>query len=179
MPVTIFTPSAALNSDDANASTSFRVIVALVAGSNGPIRVTIRTGATTLSTSHVAIGIWTGSGSNGNTVVTPAELLFGGGSGFIGLAPNTSITSDFLPNFSCTASDKLVVIVDVGAPGGNKFSSGNINVDTWFLTGGASWNQSAPTGYTLLSGIDYMVASVETSDAVVNVVASGLGASEW
>lgn len=175
MPVTIFTPSVALNSDDTNASTSFRVIVALVAGSGGQIRVTIRTGITTLSTSHVSIGIWTGSGSNGNTTAIPTELLFGGTSGFIGLLANTTITSDFA-NFSCGASDKLVVIVDVGAPGGNKFSSGDTNADTWFLSGGASWNQSAPTGYTLLSGIDYMVASVETNDSGTTL---GLAASEW
>lgn len=166
MPV-IFNPTVSLNADDTNASTSFRVITTLTGGSNGSIRSTFTTSsATTLSVAHAAVGIWTGSGSNGNTTATPTELLFNGGSGFVGLLAGASITSDFV-NFSCASTDKLVVIIDVGQPGGNRFSSGNSNVDTWFLTGGASFNNPAPTGYTLISGTDYLVASVETNNPII------------
>lgn len=167
----IFAPSTLLNTDDNNASTSFRSICSLTGGSNGQIRVTwLASSTVSLSTSHCSLGIWTGSGNNGNTILTPVELLFNNGvSGFIGLGVGQTITSDFV-NFNCGSSDKLVIITDVGAPGGNRFSTGNSNIDTWFKSGATSFDQAAPTGFTLLSGIDYMISAIETNAPAVNAL---------
>lgn len=164
----IFAPSVPLNTDDNNANTSFRVVVKPTGGGNGLVRVTVTTAVgTSLTVRNVGVGVW--NGSNSFTIAPPIELLFGGVSGFIGLPGGQSIVSD-LGNLAFGGADRLVVIVDDGSPGGNRFSSGNSNADTWFLTGGASFNQSSPGGYTLLSGIDYMLSLVETNDPTSNAL---------
>lgn len=163
MPVALFNPSVSLGTDDNNPNVSFRNSVVLTAGSNGQVRATFAASATIgLVATNCAIGIHNSGGTGWETIGTPTELLFGGLSGFT-ISAGQSKTSDFV-NLSFAVTDRLIVIIDVGSPGGNLFSTANGNSDCWFGTPG-SYNQSNPafSGGVILTK-DYMVVSVETND---------------
>lgn len=161
MATTIFTPSTNLASNDSNVNTTFRNIITLTGGSTGVVRATFAAATNAgLVGLHCSVGISTGDLINGSTIATPVELTFSGGSGFT-ITSGQTITSDFV-NLNFTSSDSLVIIIDVGNPGGNLFSSGETNCNLAFLGSATSWNVSSPTGFAHVSGVDYMVSSVET-----------------
>ena len=166
-PAMLFEPSSgALDLDDYNTNTSFRVVCELAADSHGSIRVTFATRSVTSGAValHCSIGKQL---TNEKTTDTPIELLFGGTSGFTIPAGGT-ITSDVVshPGLSLLAGDKMIVIVDYGTPGGQAYSSGNTNVDTWFYSNATSWNVADPNVggffFTELPGKDYAILSIET-----------------
>lgn len=162
---TIFTPTNGLNTDDINANTSFRVVATLASASNGSVQVTFTSSSVTgLTTTNCSVAKWDGTAAPSATTV-PVELKFGGNSGF-SIGANSSITSDLTNHsgsFSLGAGDSAIVVFDCSTPGGQRFSNSNINVDTWFLSPpSASWNIQSPPGFTKLTGIDYVVAKIET-----------------
>lgn len=93
-----------------NAGRSGRNLSATISGGPyGRIRVTLQSAsAGTWVVANASVGISTGV--NTNTTTTPAELKFGGGSGF-SLAASSTILSDVL-SLSVAASSQLVVIED-------------------------------------------------------------------
>lgn len=107
--------SETLDADSANVGDySLRQIISSIVGT-GPwneIRVTFQAGAATgLSADNCAVGIR--SGSSDDTMATPTELLFSGGSGF-SISAGQEITSDWL-SFSFTHTDELLVVNDVSS----------------------------------------------------------------
>lgn len=173
MVATVFTANPALNADDVNNRTSFRVVCTLAAASNGSLQVTIQPGSTNdLTISNASIGKWSGSGAN--TTATPLELKFGGASGFT--AATTAKLSDLLDHtvatngangFSLASGDKVVVIYDIVNQGtahaSQRFNGSATNADTFYKVPGTSWNSNSSTGFTQLTGYNYAVAKVETN----------------
>lgn len=167
---TIFTPSVALSGDDNNTGTHFRVICTLTAASNGKIKVTFTAAsnaglAVTLAYAGKASGVTIGA-----TTAAPLQLLFSGSPSF-SIAAGASITSDLLDHsasFPLAIADAVVVNHDEGTPGGERFSSANTNVSTWFTVSSGSFTPASTQtpntsdGWTQLAGTDYAVAKIET-----------------
>lgn len=165
--VTLFTASPALNANDTNANTSFRICTPVINNSITQIRVTFQAStAVGLTVSNASIGKrTTGEPLYSNTTLTPLELLFGGNSGF-SISANSSITSDWLTisGFSLTTGEQTVVIFDGTSPAGQRFNNANIGVETFYKTGTPSYNISNTIGlgFSLISDTDYSIVSVET-----------------
>lgn len=167
---TIFAPSVALNGDDANAGTHFRVICTLSAASTGKVKVTFTAASNaglqvTLAYLGKASGVTIGA-----TTADPLQLLFGGAATF-SIAAGASITSDVLDHsasFSAAIGESLVVNHDDGTPGGERFSNGSSNVNTWFTAinaFAAPANTQTPVagdGWAQLVGTNYAVAKIES-----------------
>jgi hypothetical protein len=170
-PATLFAASPALNLDDANPLTSFRVVIPLSGSTLTKIRATLHpgvdwtNGSQYLSILHASIGKWDGS-IYPNTTSTPIELKFGGASGFSGATtPQTSDWAD-LGGLSVTSSDKLVVIYDIAdIPAAlQRYNNAATGVTTFFHASTQSWNVADVTasGYTQLDSVNYCIDSVET-----------------
>lgn len=170
---TIFTPSVALNTDDHNESTHFRVICTVSAASNGKIKVTF-TASSTVGLTVTLAYVGKASGVTiGATTTPPLQLFFtnaGFTTGFV-IAAGASITSDVLDHsasFSLASGEAVVVNHDEGTPGGERFSLSNANVTTWFtgitatLTPASTQTPNASDGWAQSANSCYAVAKIET-----------------
>lgn len=171
-PTTIFTPSVALNADDNNTGIHFRVPCTLSAASTGKLRVTFTANSTvalniTLAYLGKASGVTIGA-----TTTPPLQLLFSGLPAPASPIPaGTSLAADVLDHsatFSLAPGDVCVVNHDDGTPGGQRLSSGNSNVTTWFTVSSGSFTPASTQtpnpsdGWTQSTGSDFVVAKIET-----------------
>lgn len=166
-PTTLFSASPALNANDVNTGTSFRICCPITGSSSTQIRATFQASTTTgLTTGHCSIGKRDPAEvpNYPNTLATPLQLLFSGGSGF-SIGSSASITSDWLTlsGFSLTTGDQAVVIFDATTPGGQRFNNANTGVTTFYQSG-SSWNvaDTIGLGFTDISNTNYAIVSVET-----------------
>jgi hypothetical protein len=171
-PTTIFTPTVALNADDTNANSSFRMLYVTSANAASSISATFNASSVAaLSASHMSFCKWDGTASPACTTI-PIELTSTcpgntAGSGF-SISAGASCTSNFVSiggAFTLTAGDTIIIITDVSANGGERFTaSGVTNSSLSFAGGGStSWNSQAPGGYSgPTSGINYIVSQVQT-----------------
>lgn len=166
---TIFAPSAVpLNSDDSNATVSFRFIGLVTGNSGTKLRTTITPSSTLpLSATNVSACKWDG-GPDSNCTTVPVELTVSGASGF-STAAGVSVTTDFVATsgtFSVAPGDSVIIIVDVSTNGGQRFRNSLTNSTTWFSNPGqVSWNVQTPggaLGFTAINNTDYMITSIET-----------------
>lgn len=163
----LYQASPALDANDTNLNTSFRVIVPMSGNSGTQIRATILPATiNTLTVVNASIGKWNGDVNYPDTTAIPIELLFGGVSGFT--SATTAKTSDWvnLSGLSFTSSDFAIVIFDCGGSGqgSQRMNSSSTGVTTWYKTGTPSYNLAATTGlgFTPISNNNYSVNSVET-----------------
>ena len=168
----VYQASPALNADDTNNNTSFRVRVPISINSLTQIRATLRPGSTnSLSILHASIGKWDGDTNYCNTTAAPIELKFSGASGFT--SKTTPQTSDWanLSGLSLTTSDKVIVIYDVAATGlstaSQRYNNASTGVLTMYQIGVQSWdipNTFTPSnlGFNGLTDINYCLDSIET-----------------
>lgn len=187
MVATVFTANPALNADDVNNQTSFRIVCTLAAASNGSLQVTIQPGTTNnLTISHASIGKWSGSGAN--TTATPLELKYGGASGFSNATTaqlsdllDHSVATNGATGFSLASGDKVVVIYDIVNQGtshaSQRYNGAATNADTFYKVPGTSWNSNSSTGFTQLTGYNFAVAKVETNSASTAYTLTASGGS--
>ncbi len=183
MATTVWTPTTALTLGNDDFDFSYRARVGLNAGgqlsaSLGQVRVRFpcpTNSGDSLKFTHVSIGIAKNAVSGGGTdadfetVATPTELLFSGGSGFT-IANNSVITSDWV-NLSFAITDDLIVIMDIpaGGPGGTAFSgSQGTHERTWYKASVTTWNVAAPTGFTSLN-----IVTIDGPDLIETQAAAG------
>jgi hypothetical protein len=165
-PTTLFAASPALNANDSNPNTSFRICTPITGSSGTQIRATFQAStATGLTTGHCSIGKREAAEPlYANTTATPLELLFSGGSGFA-ISAGASITSDWqtISGFTLTTGDEAVVIFDGTSPAGQRFNNANTGVET-FYQGGTSWNvaNTVGLGFAEIPDTNYAIVSVET-----------------
>lgn len=171
-PTTIFSPSGgALNADDSNPGTHFRILCTLSGASTGKIKVTFTASsalglALTLAYFGKASGVTIGA-----TTTPPVQLLFSGVPAPSTLSAGQSITSDLIDHsaaFSLASGDVIVVNHDDGTPGGQRLRASNTNVNTWFtsssgsLTPASTQTPDPSDGWFQSTGADFVVAKVET-----------------
>jgi hypothetical protein len=151
------------------ASVSWRIGVAVGFASQNQVRVTLKAGAgaalgvSGIVCDHVAIGVIS---SGTATTATPVELKFGGLSGCKIDTANAAVTSDWAA-LSFLSTDTLCVILDQGsAEGFDASQNGTATVgafgNNYLSNPGASYNQSAPAGFSNLGAFGIAVASIET-----------------
>lgn len=172
-PVTMFTANPALNADDHNAGTCFRVVVTLTQDLQDYVRVSIQPGTVdALSIKHASIGKYvTAQPLYPNMAAAPIELTFGGGSGFAG-ATATKV-SDWIDVRSITAvaGDKLIIDYDVANLGAafssQRYNNAAVNATTFFHAG-EYWNVAdcSAEGFTKLTTFNYGIALVETRNGM-------------
>lgn len=164
-PTTLFSASPALNADDSNPNYSFRICCPVTGSSATQIRATFQPGSTgSQVVLHASIGKRDPSEPlHPNTLSTPLQLLFSGGSGFT--ASVSSITSDWLTisGFTLTTGDEVIVICDNSSPASQRFNNANTGVTTFYQSG-TSWNtaNTIGLGFTNLNNVNYGIVSVET-----------------
>lgn len=166
-PGFLYQASPALNANDSNPSTSFRVRVPVAINALTEARVTIRPGTTnSLTILHASIGKWGGASIYGDTTTTPIELLFGGVSGFSGAtSPKTSDWVN-IASLGLLAEDQAVIIYDIAAGGSTasqRLNNASPGVVTSFQTM-ESWNIANPAGlgFSDLVNQNFAIDSVET-----------------
>lgn len=171
-PGVIFAANPALNGDDANDSSSFRVRSVLSSASTGTVTVTLTPGTVgSWTIGHASICKWDGvttpSTAIYNCTTAPLELKFSGASGFSGVT--SSITSDALVHsgsFSLGVGDTAIVIYDnttgSTATSSQRFNNAATNARTGYISGGAqTWNQQTVAGVTLdLTATNYCIATI-------------------
>lgn len=169
-PFTIFTATPALNANDTNQNTSFRVICNLAELPSSHIRVTLQPGTTnSLSITNASVGKrTTGEPLYPNTTATPIPVTFNGGNGFT--SATTAQTSDWIDisSLSFGEGDTLIVIYDIpsgGSTASQRYNNASENTVTWYQSG-TSWNVSntVSMGFSPLNGINYCVALIESQD---------------
>lgn len=167
-PTTLFSASPALNTNDTNVNTSFRICCPITGNSITKIRATFAaSSATGFATGHCSIGKRNPAEIPlyANTLSTPLELLFSGNSGF-SISSGSMITSDWstISGFSLTTGDEAVVIFDTTTPGGQRMNNANIGVETFFKTGQPSWDiaNTVGLGFSSANDTNYAIVSVET-----------------
>lgn len=168
-PGFLYQASPALNANDANTGTSFRVCVPVAMNALGEARVTIRPGTVNaLTILHASIGKrTTGEPLYPNTTATPIELLFGGVSGFV--AATTPMTSDWadISSLGLLSGDQAVCIYDIIAGGpttaSQRYATGSTGVTTFFQSG-ESYNVSNTVGlgFTNSDNSNFGIDAVET-----------------
>lgn len=148
---TIYTQALTSNNSGDEGFT-YRVEVAVTAPGGRRLRVTFAAStAGTFICDHCSIGISAGSGA---TIGIPTELFFGGKPGF-SLASSGTITSDWLNFGPISASDSLVVIMDLtsGGSGGNaRFVSGGGT--TFYKAATASYNLATVSSLSFVIDVD-------------------------
>lgn len=119
------------------------------------IRVTFQTAtAEGLKVDNVSIG--ERDGASANTVATPVELLFSGGSGF-DIAADNQITSDAL-NFIIDKTKNYIIVVDcssIAAKDGNKYKASTGNT-CYYKAVTDSYNQASVSDFSNFDGITYV-----------------------
>ncbi len=165
MPTTIFSAST-WGDHPGLQNYSLRDTAAITGDSLGQVRVTFQAGSSgTLDLKHAAIAI-IGTAIAPNTQFTPTELLFGGVSGFTSLASNATITSDWV-NFSCLATDTIMVIMDIGSTNGDIVTKTLSGANEYYQGGTVSYNQSTVTGFGDTVGGWDGVTLIETQAAPI------------
>lgn len=136
-PTTIFAPTVTPASDDNNPNYFFRMVPTLAVTLAGQVRVTFKASSTALNIAGASFGKF--SSYPAVTTATPLPFLFSG-SATASISANNELTSDWLnvSGLSITSGQQAVVILDTGANGGTKYSSGNTNVDTFYGAGSSS-----------------------------------------
>lgn len=179
--VTIHTPNPALNSDDINNNTNFRVFVKLAGASNGQIRVRFRSRSSgILGLVGAAIGKWDGQplSSTGGDMTTPPFRLKFGGANTVNIPGNSTATSDFVTHtgLALAANDWLIVTFADLNDGNQRYSSGHTDATTMykpstadltqeqFLVSSAPWNMVAAIQPGSAGGYNFSVDLVETND---------------
>ncbi len=134
----IFAPTVTLGSDDNNPNYSFRGVIVLSSNLLGQVRVTFQSSTTSLNIAGASFGKYSNSYPS-ITTATPLPLLFSG-SATATVGANSEITSDWLnvSSLSIATGEEAVVIIDTGANGGTKYSSGNTNIDSYYTSGATS-----------------------------------------
>src|SRR5262249_44939527 len=116
---------------------------------------------------HAGIGVW--NGTLADTTATPVELTFGGGNHGFNIASAASITSDLVNLSGFTASDKLVVIIDMNSSGPGAIAYDNIPGFVAYYNStptAASYNVASPgAGYSSFN-IDVGVTSIDVSGGI-------------
>lgn len=157
----VFLPSAALSSDDTNTNISLRMICTLSHAITGPFRIILEASSTlAFVASHIGAG--KGNGTASNTTATPFEVKFSGASGLT-LPAGEYVASDLIdPGITTFAiGDKLIVIIDIPTgTAGQRLSSSNSNVTSFFAQPGASYNVAAPSGYTASANNNFSVKAI-------------------
>lgn len=159
--VTAFTPSAALNANDANINTGFRVVSTL-AQAGSQYRVIFK--ASTAAGTRLQ-GMAAGKQSSGvNSALALQELLFGGvplTTTELLLTTGVEVVSDwFTPPASLIVGDAMIVGYKMGNPGGTRLASGNTNVTSYFGST-AAYADAAPAGYTQSANSDFGIVRIE------------------
>jgi hypothetical protein len=186
MVATVYTPSPALNTDDINPNTNFRVFVQLSAASNGSLRVRFRANSSgNLDIIGAAFGKWDGvtiGSSSSDMTTAPFRLTFSG-SNSATVSANSTLTSDLIahPGVTFSAGDWVIVTFFCDNSGGanQRYSSGHTTATTMFkaVTSDLSQAQTAaamggsvntvgavqPGGS---GGYNFSVDLVETNDPV-------------
>lgn len=171
-PGIIFSANPALNGDDANDSSSFRVRSVIAADSTGTVTVTLTPGTVgSWTIGHASICKWDGvsapTNDSYNCTTAPLELKFSGASGFSGVT--TAITSDALVHsgsFSLNTGDTAIVIYDnttgSTATSSQRFNNAATNARSGYISGGAqTWNQQTVTTINLdLATTNYCVTTI-------------------
>lgn len=182
MPVQVFSPAVALNTDDANLNTNFRTFVQLSGGSNGAIRVIFRASSTTdMNIQGASFGKWDGnalSGTGGDMTLPAFRLTFGSVN-TVTVPAGSIATSDFITHtgLSLGTNDWLIVAWYNTTPAGERFSTGGATATSMFTatatdfsqaqtvsSTGATWNVVGSKQPGDSGGSDYIVDSVETID---------------
>lgn len=137
-PTTIFLPSVTMASDDSNPNFSFRNLATLSGNLLTQVRATFRASNVTLNISGASFGKYSNAYPT-QTTATPLPFLFSG-SATASVSAGGSITSDWLnaSSLSITSGQQAVVIIDTGASGGTKYSTGNSNVEAVYASGSTS-----------------------------------------
>lgn len=163
VPGNIFVANPALNADDTNNNTSFRVATVLSASSTGIVKVTIVPGATNqLDIAHASI---CKAATPPNCTTTPVELKFSGASGFTGATtPQTSDATNHSGSFTLNSGDTAIVIYDITtfnpAEAYEQFNASATNATTYFSSSQQTWNSQNVTGFSALSGYNYGVSLI-------------------
>ena len=113
--VTVFsvTPS---GDNAGNNGFTVRVLTGTIGTGGTQVRCTWSAGTGgTMSSPRASVGI--SSGVNTNTVSTPVETLFGGGSGFAPIPASGSVTSDWT-NLTSLTTDKIICLLYINTVGG-------------------------------------------------------------
>lgn len=169
-PGFLYQATPALNADDFNPGSSFRIVLPVTGASLSQIRATIIPGSTeTLSITHASIGKWDSSApAYANTTSTPIELKFGGASGFSNkTAPQTSDWAN-LTGLALTTGDKIVVIYDTleGAwtVASQRFNNESTGVTSFFKAIFESWDTAdvSGSGFASIASTNYSIGAVET-----------------
>lgn len=169
---TIFTPTLPLTADDTNTNGSFRMKYQLSGNGLSTISATlVASSATPLTVSNVSICKWDGDVANLACTTTPVELTTAcpgntAGSGFA-ISAGASCTTNFVSyttSFTLSSGDFVLVIFDVGANGGERFTSSGVTNATLGFQPGTSWNQMTPTTPygPGTAGVNYCVSQVQT-----------------
>lgn len=129
---------------------SYRCIVGgLLAGGTRPRVRFVAPPSLPFALKHASIGV---QAANASTTLPPVELLFNGEHGF-SLSPGQSIWGEASANVMFSQQDKLVVIVDIAAVGGNIvyiYPGGDGN---WGKATAESYTEQNPSGFTLSAGV--------------------------
>lgn len=157
--VSIFTPSAALNSNNTAWSGKSIRVVATVTGGGGQLRLTLTppSSGNSLVLSHVSVGIW--SANEADVAATPVEAKFSGASGVTLTAGGSDVVSDAL-TLTAVNGDKVVVIMDVTSGDFRVRGGGASNVNSYYKNG-TSWTSQTFASPTTLTGWDMAVAKIE------------------
>jgi hypothetical protein len=176
-PVTMFDASPALNADDSNALTAFRVISNVTAANLSQMRVTLQTGSTgSLSLKQASIAKWDSSSPSesgsqlANTLASPIRLTYGAHFGALASAPGF-LASDWLDvtSLNLAPGDKVVVSYDTKDTGSQKYNNSSTNARTFYKPGSAESadvSDMAGLGFTSLPTINYAVAKIETRNGL-------------
>jgi hypothetical protein len=174
LTTTVFDASPALNGDDTNTNSSFRVVCLLSNTTSSQARVTLQPGASGLLTvQHVSIGKWDSSQPTlANTIDTPIEMYCAAASGFAGASTATMTDWTDITSLGLSTGDKVVVIYDIGVRyssvgGSQKYNNAAVNTTTFYRTSTTSFDLASISGlgYTKLDNINYGIAKIETRDA--------------
>lgn len=161
-PTSIFSPSVTMTNNDSNPNYSFRNIITLSSNLLTQVRVTIQSAtATSLNIVGASFGKYADL-YPAQTTATPLPFLFSG-SATATVPANSELVSDWLNVSSLTvlSGDEVVVTIDCGANGGNKYSTGNTNVEAVFAAGATS-GLANPGGVADSPGGCWMVKQLET-----------------
>jgi hypothetical protein len=161
----------------ANDAYTLRNLIPVSGPSLGAIRIGIATGVTAQSfhfvANHIAVGIWNGTAAD--CISTPVEFTTNNQPGFSFPVPggDTVFYTDWLNFGSFTASNKLVVILEVGTGDGGGYdtyyNAGTSGATVFYIGNGAPnigvGYKTALQGGTEQVGFLYSVYSIETQPA--------------
>lgn len=144
--------AATVSGENADASSSWRIVIPTINGPQDQVRVRFSAGTTTggiAQADHCSIGVYTSG--NSNTVATPIELLFGGASGFQFTKPASVpsfIWSDWTTFNGWTSGNNLVVVIDMGAAATSFCRATPVDaaLQNWVYSALASYNSATEPG---------------------------------